>query len=200
MIRIYPGFIAMLALLLSTSAFAGKCKFREDDSDMFSGSKTVRTKWNPIVTGWVGGGEETTGSSVSAISEGGKQYLGLRFDHHERFRSEPSQEDHDKLLAVPAGSTLHITMADGSMVELPASQDAEIESEISLLEPHPLVSNRFSITSAVTLRYELVGDTADTLMAQSAASVRVTNVSGDIDIAIHRSSVDDIKKSIECIR
>ena len=85
MIRIYSVIIAILALLLSTSAFAGKCKFREDDNDMFSGSKTVRTKWNRIVTGWVSGGEETTGSSVSAISEGEKQYLGLRFDHHEKF-------------------------------------------------------------------------------------------------------------------
>ena len=174
---------ALASLLGAEGAFAAKCKFRQDTNDFFSGALTLRTAWD---------------RSVSAVEESGSQWLEVKVSFSTSSVFVPDQDTRDKAFAVPQGAMLEITLADGTLVELPAIEG--VSGTTNLVYPYERDNVDYQTFVSAKVRYALSDSAIDALGGQNASQVRVHGESQYRDIAVPKKGLVQIKDAVRCLR
>ena len=199
--NILISLFAITALLVNGSALAAKCKYEEETADLFSGVKTVRTKWNKLtpwgekgVHFWSAKGE--TSIFVSVISEGGDKRLGIRIKFKRKSQFKPTREELENAILVPAGTNLLIKLADDTVVALPALELAQGVSGFT--RPYANGTDDYILVTQAVIEYGLDASAAEALTAQRAVALGIVTSTGRFDIPVTKKNRDDIKQAIEC--
>lgn len=190
--------VAIIFSLGSGTAFAAKskCKYEHNAVDKFSKKLIVNTKWGDISHPMRPTGREMTGF-VFAGSRGEERFLTVKFEYLRWKKTFPTDNDILNTVSIPAGSELLISMADGSIVTLYASQDAT--GETNYKTPKPGSGNKFEMMSIAAIEYELDDQSIAALTATEAHAVRIKTAAGNRDVRIHSGGTDNIQNAINCL-
>ena len=111
---------ALVATLGAEGALAAKskCAFREETDDFFSGVPTFRTAWTQVNPGDCKGDCNARGS-LSIVKETGGQWVEFDAWFTKSYVFVPTQAELDSSFVVTSAAKLVVTLADGTLVELP---------------------------------------------------------------------------------
>ena len=193
----YAFLFVMMCFIMSPAAHAAKCSFNEDTNDFFSGSPTLRTKWNRNIAEGSGNAPEAL-SLISAVEESGNRRLEIRVEQRQRFRFKPTQKELDEALHVPAGAMVEITMVDGSVVELPAL--TTIVGQTDIWYPYEQDNSDYIVSIDAIIPYALDDTTMDALSSQKAMDISVHTSGESLQVSMPKRGAKEIIDAIKCLR
>ena len=185
------GAMTILTSLGSSPVLAAgsSCKYAHNAVDKNSGELVVVVRYKELTNLLRHETREMTGL-VSARAEGDKRFLSIQIEYV-RQNTGQTQEDLDKSVVVPDGGELKVAMADGSVISLYAYADVVADTT-----PGP----PGWFTSYATFQYIMDADDMAALMAQQSNAVRIITVTGQHDVRFKKSSFDDIRHALECLK
>ena len=195
---------ALTVVLRAEAALAAKCSFREDTNDFFSGAPTLRTKWDEIAASALGNSDGLASDArqvlgiLSAVQESGVPRLEVKLRFVNRSVFLPTKAELDASFAVPKGAALEVTLADGTVVDLPAIESVKAWTEIAY--PYEAGNADYFTYVHATIQYELSDSSMSTLGAQNASAVRVHGEGNFKDITVPKKGVKHIKEAVHCLR
>lgn len=189
--------LAVTVLLSAESAFAAKCSFREDTNDFFSGVQTLRTEWAPLNPASCQG-ECNARASMSMVQESGDKRI--EFDVWFSISSVfvPTQAKLDDAFIAPAGTRLQITLADGTLVELPSTSPVEGQTKIKY--PYEDGNDNYVTRVSALFDFALNEIDASALSAQKATTVRVLGANRELTVLLEKKEQGDFMEPIVCLR
>ncbi len=189
--------LAVTILLSAEGAFAAKCAFRQDTNDFFSGVPTLRTEWAPLNPASCKG-ECNARASMSMVQESGDNRI--EFDVWFTVSSVfvPTQAKLDDAFIAPAGTRLQITLADGTLVELPSASPVEGQTKIKY--PYEDGNDNYITRVSALFDFPLNEIDASALSAQNATTVRVLGASRELTVLLEKKEQGDFMEPIICLR
>ena len=127
LVKLSFAIVAIAVLSAAVEAKPASCKFKQNKVDDFTQQRLVKVDWVDM-TGWasstfnrtIGGRKDI---EVAAESKGGQSLLKFRLKLSDAVKNPPRESDLYNALVVPQGSSLEITMADESIIELAVHQE-----------------------------------------------------------------------------
>ncbi len=189
--------LAVTVFLSAESAFAAKCSFRLDTNDFFSGVPTMRTEWEPLNPTSCQG-ECNARASMSMVQESGDKRIefDVRFTVSSIF--VPTQARLDDAFIAPAGTRLQITLADGTLVELPSA--APVEGSTHIKYPYEDGNDKYITQVSALFDFALNEVDASALNAQKATTVRVLGANRELTVLLEKKERGDFMESVKCLR
>lgn len=203
--------VLTIAAITSTVAYAANagaedCKYMRDGTDPFTQEKRMTTRWSPL-TGWLSDVinqsiDKNAEISVVAIVRGKQKLIAMQLKLSDTTEYEPTHSEIRDAITIPQGARLHVSMADGSVVDLYAEKTVEgytranYEDEI------------FVIKTTITAIYPLDAAAVATLSDKNASSVQLAVSSrkyaftenwGLFKTNIHEKSRGNIRQVLDCI-
>jgi hypothetical protein len=199
--------IAISLLTIASVADAAGCKYKQNEIDLFTKEKLVRTDWFDM-TSWISGAfNKTIGNrhelSVAAAGEGPQNFVLVNIKLSDTTRYAPDEEDMYHALLIPKGATLSITLADESVIELHAIKEVRGATRAKYDQGTFVISTKF------TNQYRLGADAADALTSQDAIYIRLAASSrryefvsdaGTIDFKVNKKGNGAFKQTISCLQ
>jgi len=186
---------ALTAVLAAEGALAA-CKFRQETNDFFSGVPTLRTAWASVNPGDCKGDCDATGS-VSIVKEPGIQWVEFDAWFNRAYVFMPTKTVLDDLFVVPLGTKLEITLADGTVVELPIISPVEGTTEITY--PYQSNNDNYIVRVSARMHFELSESALATLGAQRASTVRLVGEMGRFTMPVPKR-VQAFNSAAKCVR
>lgn len=197
--------IAMLAA--GSMANAADCKYKQNETDLFTKQKMVRTDWVDM-TSWISGTfNKTIGNrheiSIAASSEGVQDFVAINIKLSDTTQYAPDEEDIYHALLVPKGALLFITLADESEIELYALKEVRGTTRVKYDQGTFVVSTKF------TNHYRLSAEAAAALTSQDVIYIRVAANSrryefvsgrGTIDFKVNKKGTGAFRTAVSCLQ
>jgi len=197
--------ISMLAI--ASVADAAGCKYKQNEIDLFTKEKLVRTDWFDM-TSWISGSfNAAIGNrreiSIAAAGEGRQNFVLVNIKLSDTTRYAPDEPDMYHALFVPQGAPLFITLADESEVELHAVKEVRGTTRVKYDQGTFVVSTKF------TNQYRLGTDAAGALTSQDVIYIRLAASSrryefvsnaGTIDFKVNKKGHSAFKQTISCLQ
>jgi hypothetical protein len=183
---------AATVMLTAQDAFAAKCYFRPDTNDFFSSVLTTRTAWDNNVP------------SYSAVQEEGTRWLEIVVSYAKQHEFLPTEDELGRAIRIPKGTTVDVTLADGTVIKLPAMDTVQAATEIRY--PYEGGSDNYRRAVSATVRYSLSDASIDALSQQTASKVHINgeNSSGEedvwVDMNIPKRGLKQIQESVSCLK
>jgi hypothetical protein len=198
--------ISISMLTSGAGANAASCKYKQNEADDFTGERLVKVDWVDM-TGWasstfkrtIGGRKDI---EVAAESAGGHSLLKFRLKVSDAVQKPPKEHDLYNALYVPTGSSLEITMADESKIEL------MVDEEVRGTNRAKYDQGSYVITSKFTVRYPLDAELAERLVNEDVVYLRLAARShkydfvsgqGSIEFNINDKGQQAFKKVVGCL-
>jgi hypothetical protein len=194
-------------LTIGPTANAAGCKYKQNETDLFTKEKLIRTDWFDM-TSWISGSfNAAIGNrheiSVAASGEGRHNFVLVRIKLSDTTQYRPDEADMYHALFVPQGAPLFITLADESEVELHAVKDVRGTTRVKYDHGTYVVSTNF------INQYRLGTDAADALTGQDVIYIRLAAHSGrygfvsdagTIDFKVNKKGNAAFKQTISCLK
>jgi len=180
--------IAFTVLAADADAGTASCKYKQNEADDFTGERLVKVDWVDM-TGWasstfnrtIGGRKDI---EVAAESAGGHSLLKFRLKVSDAVQNPPREQDLYSALYVPTGSSLEITMADESIIELMVDEAVRGKSRAKYDQ------GSYVITSKFTVRYSLDAELAERLVNEDVVYLRLAAQSHKYDFVTDKGSIE----------
>jgi hypothetical protein len=199
--------IAFTVLAADADAGTASCKYKQNEADDFTGERLVKVDWVDM-TGWasstfkrtIGGRKDI---EVAAESAGGRSLLKFRLKVSDAVQKPPRENDLYNALYVPHGSSLEITMADESIIELMVDEDVRGKSRAKWDDGWYVVTSKF------TVRYPLDAELAERLVDEDVVYLRLAAQShkydfvsdqGSIEFNINNKAQQAFRKVVGCLQ
>lgn len=189
--------LLVLVLFASQSTDAAGCKYQHNETDKFTKVVTRWTEWNPIAPTW-GFSRVRHTPYISIHSVDDEVVLLLKIDLLRQEKQAPDMDELENFLVVSEGAPLFITLADGTLLELPALEDVRAWTNTTWPGENDPESNLYVTTGSGTLKYPLDAADLEALAGQPASKVSVTTDNGSFDIEVHKKSVNDFMTATNC--
>jgi len=188
-------------------ANAADCGYRKNEIDIFTKEKLVTTE-SVDIRSWisasfnrfVGDRHEMT---VRAIGVGEQNSISVGVKLSDTTQYAPDEEDLYNALFIAKGSSLAITLADRSIVRLPALQDVRGQTRVMYDTGIYVISTKFNLS------YHLDPEAADALAAQDAIYIRIAaqggryefvSDAGSIEFKINETGSGALTTVVSCLR
>jgi len=205
-------FIALtIAAVISVVAYPARagdeeCKYMRDGTDPFTQEKRMTTRWRPL-TGWLSdvinqSNNKNAEISVLAIVRGEQKLIAMQLKLSDTTEFEPTHSDIRDAMTIPQGARLHVSMADGSVVDLYAEKTVEGHTRANYEE------GIFVIKTTITAIYPLDAAATAALSDKNASSVQLAVSSrkyaftenwGLFKTNIHEKARGNIRQVLDCI-
>ena len=189
---------AVLMLLGNGPVLAATCKYQDNTEDLFAGITIVRTKWDRISPNWEKALEKYIGY-VSASTEGEDTFLRVRIRHLEKSRFKPTKDELADALVVPEGAELSVVMADKTIVAIPSVGLVEGKSVVHSPYSKTYNSDDYIVVTNADVKYKVDVAAAEALVAQEAKMMQMVTSTRQLEVPMHKNSLDGIKKAISCL-
>jgi len=168
---------ALVATLGAEGALAAKskCEFREETNDFFSGVPTLRTAWTPVNPDECEGDCNARGS-LSIVKEPGNQWVEFDAWFTVSHVFVPTQAELDNAFVVTSAVKLEVTLADGTVVELPIV--APVDSTNSITYPYENNNDNYLVRSSALMHFELSQNTLAALGGQESSMISLVGEYG----------------------
>jgi hypothetical protein len=206
----------MRPLLVATSismmaagsvANAADCDYRKNEIDLFTKEKLVTTD-SVDMTSWISASFKQIISnrhemSVRAIGIGEQNSISVGVKLSDTTQHAPNEQDLYDALFIAKDSSLAITLADQSVVRLPAIWDVRGTTRAMYDAGIYVVSTKFNLS------YRLDPEAADALAAQDAIYIRIAaeggsyefvSDAGSIEFKINKTGSGALSKVVSCLR
>ncbi len=194
------------AVAYPAGAEVEECKYMRDGFDPFSNEKRMTTRWNPL-TGWLSdvinqSNDKNAEINVLAIVRGQQKLIAMQLKLSDTTKIEPTHSEIRDAISIPQGARLHVSMADGSFVDLYAEKTVEGYTRANYED------GIFVIKTTITAVYPLDAAATATLSNQNASSVQVAVSSrkyaftenwGLFKTNIHEKARGNIRQVLDCI-
>ena len=191
--------LTVLIIAAIPAANAKECRYSKNEIDDFTNEKLLTTKWHLFHTAI-----QTTGFAyASGITVGDRDYLAIRIATEETLSYELDDDELRTRFVVPEGASLLILLADDTIVELPAQQQATGVARSSSADSRDSGNSlevRYEVKLDAVIRYSLNASAFEALSSQTATHVRLTTNSGDHDFEVHDKLTDEIQKAVLCLK
>jgi len=198
-------FISMI--MTGSMANAAGCEYKQNEIDLFTKEKLVRTDWFDM-TSWISGSfNAAIGNrheiSIAAAGEGRQNFVLVNIKLSDTTRYAPDEADMYHALFIPQGAPLFITLADESEIELHAVKEVRGTTRAKYDQGTFVISTKF------TNQYRLGTAAADALTSQDAIYIRLAASSrryefvsnaGTIDFKINKKGNGAFKQTIACLQ
>jgi len=198
---------AISLLLAGPTTNAAGCKYKQNETDLFTKEKLVRTDWFDM-TSWISGSfNAAIGNrheiSIAASGEGRHNFVLVNIKLSDTTRYAPDEADMYHALFVPQGAPLFITLADESEIELHAVKEVRGTTRAKYDKGTFVISTKF------TNQYRLGTDAADALTSQDVIYIRLAASSGryefvsdagTIDFKVNKKGNGAFKQTISCLQ
>ena len=199
--------IAVSMLATGSTANAAGCKYKQNETDLFTKQKMVRTDWVDM-TSWISGSfNQAIGNrheiSIAATGEGDQNFIAVNIKLSDTTRYAPDEADMYHALLVPRGAALLITLADESEIELYALKEVRGTTRVKYDQGTFVVSTKF------TNQYRLSAEAAAALTAQDVIYIRVAanspryefvSDSGTIDFKVNKKGTGAFRTAVSCLQ
>lgn len=198
---------AILMMAAGSVANAADCDYRKNEIDLFTKEKLVTTdsvdmtsRISALFGQIIGNRHEMT---VRAIGVGEQNSISVGVKLSDTTQYAPDEEDLHDALFIAKGSILAITLADQSVVGLPAIQDVRGKTRAIYDADIYVVSTKFNLS------YRLDAGAADALSGQDAIQVRIAaqggryefvSDAGSIDFNLNKTGSGALGKVVSCLR
>ena len=181
---------AATVMLTAQDAFAAKCSFRPDTNDFFSSVQTTRTAW-----AW-----DNNEPSYSAVQEEGTRWLEIVVSYVKQHEFLPTEDELGRAMRIPKGNTADVTLADGTVIKLPAMDTVQTTTEIRY--PYEGDSNNYRRVVSATVRYSLSDASIDALSQQNASKVHINGENSEtwVNKNIPKRGLKQIRESVSCLK
>jgi len=189
--------LAITLFLGSSMADAAKCKYQKNELDSFTQEKIVWTKWTSFTPY---GNQVTHHGWLSAFSRDDAKLLVMKIVLVEHTSDQPRASYLDGRLIIPQDAKLLIHMADDSIVELAAREQAVGSSRVI---PPGEITNRgtgYIVKTTAVINFELNADTINTLMAQGTTDMTISARSRDHGFPFGKKPTDKFQFALGCIQ
>jgi len=197
--------ISMIAA--GSVANAADCDYRKNEIDLFTKEKLVTTD-SVDMTSWISASfNQFIGNrhemAVRAIGVGEQNFISVGVKLSDTTQYAPDEEDLYDALFIAKGSSLAITLADQSIVTLPAIQDVRGTTRAIYDAGVYVVSTKFNLS------YRLDVEAADALAGQDAVHIRMAaqggryefvSDAGSIDFNVNKTGSGALGKVVSCLR
>lgn len=191
--------IIIAVLLLGQTANAAGCKYQQNETDKFTKVVTRWTKWNPLTSTWHFSSTHHI-PYVSVYSVDGDAHLLLKIETFIQKKYPPDELYLDEYLVVSEGAPLFITMADETILELPALNNVRANTHTAEdRDSGPDAVTMYRTTGTAIIKYPLDDATKDALAGQSINVIRVTTDNSNFDFDVNKKSVNDFATAVKCI-
>lgn len=184
-------FMALAVLSIGATAYSAECEFQADTIDPGTGEKSAKTIWQSLTRNYPG----EPRASVSGMATGEKVLLGFKAQTVDYFyppkisaedperRAKLDEWEHgirQDALVVPAGSTVRISLADLTSLELKSVSDS-VGQGISTA-PGAAVrvkgagkndTSNYRVDAVAEIVYAVNPDDLDILLSQVATRFRI---------------------------
>jgi len=198
---------AISMFLAVPTADAAGCKYKQNETDLFTKQKMVKTEWVDM-TSWISGSfNAAIGNrheiSIAATGEGNQNFIAVNVKLSDTTQYAPDEEDMYHALLVPRGAPLIITLADESEIELYALKEVRGTTRVKYDQGTFVVSTKF------TSQYRLSTETAAALIAQDVIYIRVAADSrrydflsdqGTIDFKVNKKGNGAFRAAVSCLQ
>ena len=198
---------AISMLTIGLTANAAGCKYKQNEIDLFTKEKLVRTDWFDM-TSWISGSfNAAIGNrheiSIAAAGEGPQNFVLVNIKLSDTTQYAPDEADMYHALFVPQGAPLIITLADESEVELHAVKEVRGTTRAKYDQ------GTFVISTSFSSQYRLGADAEDALTNQDVIYVRLAAHSrryefvsdaGTIDFKVNKKGHGAFKQTISCLQ
>jgi len=199
---------AVISLFAAGStANAAGCKYKQNEIDLFTKEKLVRTDWFDM-TSWISGSfNAAIGNrheiSIAAAGEGRQNFVLVNIKLSDTTRYAPDEEDMYHALFIPKGAPLFVTLADESEIELHAAKDVRGTTRAKYDQ------GTFVISTKLSSQYRLGTDAADALTSQDVIYIRLAASSrryefvsdaGTIDFKVNKKGNGAFRETITCLQ
>ena len=186
---------------------AAGCKYKQNETDLFTKEKLVRTDWFDM-TSWISGSfNAAIGNrheiSIAASGEGRHNFVLVNIKLSDTTQYPPDEEDMYHALLVPKGAALSITLADESEIELRAVKEVRGTTRAKYDQGTFVISTKFSS------QYRLGVDAAEALTSQDVIYIRIgansrrydfVSNQGTIDFKVNKKGNGAFKQTISCLQ
>jgi hypothetical protein len=198
---------AISMLMIASVADAAGCKYKQNEIDLFTKEKLVKTDWFDM-TSWISGSfNAAIGNrheiSIAAAGEGSQNFVLVNIKLSDTTRYAPDEMDMYHALVVPKGAALSITLADESEIELHALKEVRGTTRVKYDQGTFVISTKF------TNHYRLGTDAADALTSQDVIYIRLAASSrryefvsdrGTIDFKVNKKGNGAFMQAISCLQ
>jgi len=199
--------IAISLLAITSVADAAGCKYKQNETDLFTKEKLVRTDWFDM-TSWISGSfNAAIGNrheiSIAASGEGRHNFVLVNIKLSDTTQYRPDEVDMYHALLVPKGAPLIVTLADESDIELHAVKEVRGTTRAKYDQGTFVISTKFSS------QYRLGADAAEALTSQDVIYIRVgansgrydfVSDTGTIDFKVNKKGNGAFKQTIACLQ
>jgi hypothetical protein len=163
---------ALVATLGAQGALAAKskCAFREETNDFFSGVPTLRTAWTQVNPGDCKGDCNARGS-LSIVKETGGQWVEFDAWFTRSYVFVPTEAELKSSFVVSSATKLQVTLADGTLVELPIV--APVEGKTRITYPYENNNDNYLLRSSARMHFELSPPALIALGGQKSSTIRL---------------------------
>jgi len=188
--------LTALAAILGAEGALADCEFRQETNDFFSGVPTLRTAWAPVNPGDCKGDCNGWGS-LSMVKEPEKQWLEFDAWFNRSYIFAPAKAVLDDLFVVPLGTNLQITLADGTVVELPISSPVKGTTRITY--PYESNNDNYIVRASARMHFDLSESALATLGAQRASTVRLVGEMGRFTMPVPKKK-QAVMNAAKCLQ
>jgi len=193
-------------LVISSAADAASCKYKVNETDLFTKQKLVTTEWYSMTSAMSSAFKilvsDRTSVSVAALSEGEQNFIAVKLKLNDGAYNKPSNEDMRDALLVEEGSPLIIILADESQIVLDARKTVRGTTRYGHSGGNPVVE------SNIVVHYPIEDDDIDALLEQDAGFVIVSATAGrfafldsnsQINFKMNRKGRDRFTEALTCL-
>lgn len=206
--NVHASFAVLLLAMLSTSTVsAAECKYKQNETDMFTKQRVITTEWDSLKSGTSKVFGKVLGDwsdfEVGGMREGEQLFLRFKVELSDTAWHEPLDSQLKNAVLIPDGTSLTVVMADKSEVLLYAEKAVWGRTTA---EPDNGV---YVVRSTLVASYPLNEETAQALAAQEASHVSMTvhrthfefGMDGRfVELDIHDKSKGGIRDAIDCLK
>ena len=184
--------VLIAASLVSTDAWAAKCKYKWETTNYRTGEKVLWTNWIMNRAFYTVG---NIYGFVAGVSEGDKKYLSLQIRSPAgRLNHRPSKAEIDAAMVIPEGAKLSVLLGDGTIYDLFAERHIVGDTKF-IAHAH----DSYSLNSLAIIRFELDPAALAALNGQKATDLRLHTPNRNYDISFGKKPSDKIQKSLACV-
>jgi len=128
----------------------------------------------------------------------GDAQLLLKIETLRQEKHPPDSYELENYLVVSKGAPLIITMADETLLELPALHDVRAAIMTGAPGENDPGSDLYVTTVTAVIEYPLDAGSMETLARQPATRISVTTDNSNFDFEVHKKSINDFATAVEC--
>jgi hypothetical protein len=190
--------LAIAILVGGQNADAAGCKYQVNSTDKFTKVLTQRTKWNALMHGF-SVSLRAHSPFISVFSIDGEAELQLKIETFIQQKEEPGIIELEDIIYVLEGAPLLVMMEDGSITTLLAKTEVRNDAYVPAPEDKSIDTDLYWIKATTVITYALDADIMKALTSQPATKIRVIMANDNLDLEIHKGSIEDFKMAVQCV-